>query len=219
MRWQPPLPTVFQLQRDKRMIDCIKGVLVKKAPTRVVVDCNGVGYGVKISLNTLDNIGDTGEEVSLFTHLHVREDIMQVYGFSTEAERDLFLLLISVSKVGPKIAMAILSHISVVNFIKAVQAGDITSLVKIPGVGKQSAERLIVELKRKIDKVATGLVPAGELQALVPAGGRQVEEAVIALESLGYKRLHAEKAVSKVIQEKGEALGLKEIIKTALKHV
>lgn len=201
------------------MIERIRGQLIEKSPTSVVVDCGGVGYALHISLSTYEALPEIGEKVDLYAHLIVREDIMQLYGFSRTTERDLFLLLISVSKIGPKTAQATLSGTSVAGFVQAIRGGNITLLTKIPGIGKQTAERLVVELKNKIDKISMGEEGAGGIAALPSALGHAFEEAALALETLGYKRIHAEKAVQRVADDKGRELPVEEIIKFALKYV
>jgi Holliday junction DNA helicase RuvA len=200
------------------MIEKIKGTLVEKTPTNVVVDCGGVGYGLRVSIPTFESLGDTGSQVELFTYLHVREEIMQLYGFSRRMERDLFLMLISVSKVGPKTAQATLSGISAANFVQAVRTANAAMLTKIPGIGRQMAERLIVELKGKVDKLGISAELAGEKGAAAMAG-KAFEEAVLALEELGYKRPYAERAVQKVAEDKGRDLPVEEIIKFALRYI
>ena len=156
-----------------------------------MVDCKGVGYGLSISLNTFQGLPGAGGEVTLLTYLHVREDILQLYGFLTPAERALFLLLISVSKIGPKTAQAMLSGISVERFVHAVQSGNTGLLTKIPGIGKQSAERIVVELKGKIQKLEQAGTLRSDDKREVSAFTRNAEQAVLALESLGYKRFFA----------------------------
>jgi len=198
------------------MIERITGKIIEKTPTKIVVDVNGVGYGLNVSLNTYSDLGDAGGEATLFAYLHVREDVQALYGFSREIERELFLLLISVSKVGPKTAQGILSGMTVENFVNAVRTGNAGLLAEISGVGRKTGERLIVELKGKLDKFKS----AGDGAAgAAPVTGQKAGEAVLALERLGYKRFFAEKAVAKVVEEKGADLPVEELIKAALKYV
>ncbi len=203
------------------MIERITGELIEKETSFAVVDCCGVGYGLNISQITSDFLPEVGAKVSLYTHLVVREDLMQLYGFSSIPEKETFLLLISVSKIGPKTALAALSGISVAAFVRAIKGADIATLTKIPGVGKQTAERLVVELKKKVEKL--GIVVSGEGDeggTLVSADmGQPFKEAILALESLGYKQYNAEKAVRKIYAERGADLSVAEIIKYALKFV
>ena len=201
------------------MIEKIKGTLIEKSPTNVVVDCGGVGYGLRVSLPTFETLAEIGGPVDLFTYLHVREDTLQLYGFSKRVERELFLMLLSVSKIGPKTAQATLSGISVASFQQAIRTENVGVLTKIPGIGRQTAERLIVELKGKVDKLGGGaLLAAGEAGVAIPAG-KAFEEAVLALEELGYKRPYAERAVQKVAEDKGRDLPVEEIIKFALRYI
>jgi Holliday junction DNA helicase RuvA len=201
------------------MIERIRGKLIDKNSSFVIVDCSGVGYGINISLPTSEKLPEAGEEVTLLTHLVVREDLMQLYGFADTLEKDLFLLLISVSKIGPKTALSTLSGMPAYRFVNAIKTGDITALTKIPGIGKQTAERVVVELKNKIDKIIVS--PFAENGNIEQRGimGKPYEEAVLALTSLGYKGYNSEKAVRRVYEEKGKDLPVEEIIKFALKYV
>ena len=135
------------------MIASLSGILKSKSPTELLVEVNGVGYAVSIPLSTYSSIGEINAPVVLLTHLHVREDAMQLFGFATEAERHLFKMLISISGIGPKIAQGILSGISVSEIRQHISSGNVSALTAIPGVGKKTAERLIVELRDRIGKV------------------------------------------------------------------
>jgi Holliday junction DNA helicase RuvA len=203
------------------MIERIRGTLLEKSASFIVVDCAGVGYGLHITLTTYETLPDEGADVDLYSHLVVREDIMQLYGFAERVERDAFLLLTSVSKIGPKTALATLSGISVAGFVRAVKSADVTALTKVPGIGKQTAERLVVELKNKIDRISGADLIASEGGVSINSGkiGKPFEDAILALESLGYKSYNADKAVRKVFAEKGATLPVEEIIKFALKYV
>lgn len=202
------------------MIERIKGTLLEKSPTSVVVDCAGVGYGLRVTLPTYETLGEVGASVELYTYLHVREDILQLFGFAQRVEREVFLLLISVSKIGPKTAQATLSGTSVSSLLQAIRSENATALTKIPGIGRQTAERLIVELKGKIEKL--GLESSiGTTEGAIrhPVVGTAFEEAILALEQLGYKRPYAERAVTKVAEEKGKDLPVEEVIKFALRYI
>ncbi|OGJ86080.1 MAG: Holliday junction DNA helicase RuvA [Candidatus Raymondbacteria bacterium RifOxyA12_full_50_37] len=201
------------------MIDRIKGVLIEKNPGRVVVDCSGVGYGLNITLYTYEKLGTLGSEANLYTYLHVAEGIMQMYGFSRQTERDMFFMLLSVSKIGPKMALAILSGISVENLVRAVKKGDKHSFPKISGVGGMTIERIIVELKKKIDKIDIGQGEGGEDGPRISLEEGPANEAIKALESLGYKRIHAETAIERVIKDSGADQSVEELIKKALKYI
>ncbi|MBL8025351.1 MAG: Holliday junction branch migration protein RuvA [Fibrobacteres bacterium] len=201
------------------MIERIRGKLLEKGASFIVVDCGGVGYGLHITLPTYETLPEEGASVELYSHLVVREDIMQLYGFAERVERDAFLMLTSVSKIGPKTALATLSGISVAGFVRAVKQADVTALTKVPGIGKQTAERLVVELKNKIDRISGSDLVESDGKPASGNMGKNFDDAILALESLGYKSFNADKAVRKVYGEKGGALPVEEIIKFALKHV
>jgi Holliday junction DNA helicase RuvA len=197
------------------MISHLKGTLVQKTPTEAVVDVQGVGYRLSIPLSTYEKLPSPGQPVSILTHLAVREDALQLYGFSTEGERELFRSLILVSGIGPKIAQGILSGLSVGELQDAILNGDIPALTAVSGVGRKTAERIILELKNKIGRM--------ELKetAREPRGAQLKErtEAIVALMSLGYSRGGAEAALRLVLAEPGgQALTIEEMIKRALHH-
>jgi holliday junction DNA helicase RuvA len=181
------------------MIGCLRGQLLRKAPQEVLVDVGGVGYRVHVPVSTFYRLGDAGSEVRLLTHTHVREDALALFGFATEAEQMLFERLIAVAGVGPRVALSILSGIEADELVDALRRQDLARLTRIPGVGRKTAERLVVELK---DKVA-GLVPAAPAAAPEPAGGLKVD-LVSALANLGYSRPEAEKAVQRALAQDGE---------------
>ena len=196
------------------MVSHLKGILFHKSPTEIVVDVNGVGYSVSIPLSTYEKLGETGTAVMILTHTHVREDALQLYGFATEAEREAFRLLISVSGIGPKIAQGILSGIQPGELQDLIGQGNVSALTAIPGVGRKTAERLIVELRDKIARIETiGQTPGST------KGGQEVRaEALMALISLGYNRGTAEKAVRAALQElNGKKPTIQELLKQALK--
>jgi holliday junction DNA helicase RuvA len=198
------------------MITSLRGTLVRKSPTEVVVDVQGVGYGVNIPLSTFEALGDLNTTVSLFTYLHVREDALQLFGFASEEERNLFRVLISVTGIGPKMAQSILSGISGVELRTAILQGNFTMLTAIPGVGRKLAERLVLELRDKIGKIpASSSLLASSTEA--EAGVRS--EALLALTSLGYNRASAERAVKLSIQDNPAVeKSVETLIKAALRH-
>jgi len=194
------------------MIAELRGHLAHKSADRAVVDVGGVGYEIFISLNTFYRLPDPGEPLRVITHTHVREDALQLFGFLDREEKSLFLLLTSVSGIGPRLAMNILSGPPFTELQEALEAGDLARLVAIPGVGKKTAERLVVELRDKMPK--TRADAAYEAAATV----RGVEaEAVSALVNLGYRRNEAEKA-AKAVAAAGAA-NLEEVIRGALKRL
>jgi Holliday junction DNA helicase RuvA len=199
------------------MIDFISGVVVEKNPGRLVVQNNGIGYSLNISVNTYEHMPQIGESVSLKTYLHVREDNIQLFAFSQEVERKVFMGLISVSGIGPKLAQGILSGIKVYDLIQAIQHSDEQRLNAIGGVGKKTAQRLIVELKEKFMQM--GLLEdqhIGEYKPLKLTGIE--EEAALALLSLGYKKQTVEKALLKVRVD-GADLAVEDLVKKALQII
>jgi len=191
------------------MISHISGKLTLKTPTHIVLENRGIGFLINIPLSSYNGLGELGGETCLLTHLHVREDILQLFGFITAEEKALFLQLISVSGVGPKLAQGILSGISVEDFKQAVKYHDEAALSRIQGVGKKTAERLILELKDKIQDIKM------DASVSVQSG---TDEVVLALISLGYKRAQAQAVVQKTVKENPN-LSVEEMIKRALQHV
>ncbi len=194
------------------MIGMLEGDLVRKDPRQILMLCGGVGYLVHVTSGTFENIGEPGQRVRLFTHLHVREDQLALYGFMTEEERDVFSRLLSVSGVGPRLALSVLSAIPHTGLAEAVERKDADALSTISGVGKKTAQRLIVEL--------AGKLPALGIPGEADKPLRLVEEeAVRALVTLGYYPAQARKAVLRVIDEDGRTLDTEELIKRALSMV
>lgn len=198
------------------MIALLSGTLLSKSPTELLLDVNGVGYAVHIPVSTFEKVGDVQSSVTLHTYLHVREDALQLYGFATEDERNLFRMLISVSGIGPKMAQTILSGVAAHELRAIITGGNHFALTKIPGVGKKIAERLVVELRERIGKV--------EMTSSLPPSSSQAEtsirsEALLALTSLGFNRAAAEKAVREALLESPAGTHtLEGLIKEALKR-
>jgi Holliday junction DNA helicase RuvA len=179
------------------MIALLRGRVLDKQPNRVIVDVGGVGYDVQVPLSTFYDVGDEGADVTLRVHLHVREDALQLYGFLTELERQLFERLIGISGIGPKLAISVLSGMEPRDLIAAVQRGDVARLTGIPGIGKKTAERIVLELR---DRLAQLVPPAAAGQAAeAPAGDRLREDLISALQNLGYHRPQADKAIQAVL--------------------
>lgn len=200
------------------MITFLRGILTESWPNRVVIDVNGVGYEVIVPLSASEafaQAGDTQHPVTVLTHFHVRENENTLYGFQNSDERDLFRLLIGrVSGVGPKVAMAILSGMSAGDFKSAVVAGDIDAIARIKGLGKKTAERIVLELKDKV-----GVAEAWEVQSRSPElspAQSAANDAMLGLISLGYKKAEAEKAVARVAKETPDASS-DEILRAALR--
>ncbi len=193
------------------MIYYIQGKLVFKSPARVVLENNGIGYTLNVSLETSQSIGEEGEDVRLFTFQQVREEEINLFGFADERERETFLMLLSVPGIGPKVAMRILSGMRTDELYNAILAEDTAVFTSVPGVGKKTGERLIVELKQKVEKL-----PVSEDRR--EDGEREIfASAVEALTVLGYRRREAAVSVGKIIKEKGRRMSIEEIIKEALK--
>ena len=198
------------------MIAFLEGILVEAMPTHAVLDVQGVGYAALIPLSSFDRLPPPGGRVRLLTHLHVREDAHLLFGFVTAAERDLFRLLVQhVSGIGPKLALAVLSGMSVPQFKSAVVASDTAALARISGLGKKTAERIVLELKDKVG-VAAAWEAASAGHAPTPEEAR-LNDAVLALISLGYKQVDAHKAVKAASGE--GAADTEDLIRRALKRL
>jgi Holliday junction DNA helicase RuvA len=198
------------------MIALISGKIVYKGISHVIVDVQGVGYRVFIPLTTFYELPEAGQMITLHVHTNVKQDAINLFGFYTVQERDLFQLMISVSGIGPKMSMNILSGISAQELLRAISGGNLGKLVNIPGVGKKMAERLILELKEKvIKKMMLEEMPAADDQH--QAGEIIMEDALSALVNLGYKNNVAKDALDKVLRSSDEELGMDQLLKKTLK--
>ncbi len=182
------------------MIGRLKGILIHKAPPHLVIDVHGVGYELLAPMNTFYDLPEAGREVFLFTHYAQKEDSVALYGFLTESERQLFRDLQKVSGVGAKIALAVLSGVSVDAFARLVQTNDVAALTRIPGIGKKTAERMVIELRDRASELGKASVPGA---AGLP--GDPLSEAITALQALGYKPAEAERMARKAAAEGDEA--------------
>jgi len=191
------------------MIGRLTGILLEKNPPEVLLDCHGVGYEVQVSMSTFYNLPNLGEKVSLLTHFVVREDAQLLYGFGTPAERDAFRQLIKISGVGPRTALAVLSGMSVAELAQAVSLQEAGRLVKVPGIGKKTAERLLLELKGKLgaDMGVAGMQPASDAQA----------DILQALLALGYSDKEAAAALKALPADVGVSEGIKLALKALAK--
>jgi len=199
------------------MIASLTGRLAFKAPTYLILDVHGVGYEVYIPLSTYYGLPNLSESASLSVHTHVREDAIQLFGFLTAQEKDAFVLLTSVSGVGPKLALSVLSALSVSNLVSAIQSGDVDKLTTVPGIGNKSASRLVLELKDKVGKLHPGLPPGIE-------SSRQEQDAIFddalsALVNLGYRPQDAKEALKHVKKSNAESTVLKDMIRESLKEL
>lgn len=197
------------------MIAYLHGKLAESTPTHVVVDCQGVGYSVFIPLSSYDKLPPRGGDVKLLTHHHVvgREGTQQLFGFVTPEEREMFLLLIGISGIGPKLAVNILSSTSIPALRNAIASGDTKTLSALRGIGKKTAERLVVELK---DKVGGAAAFQAKGRAATPEE-QKLTDAVLALISLGYKQVDAHQAVLAAAGELGAKAGVEELVRAALR--
>ena len=196
------------------MIDSIKGTLVKKNPTLVIIDIGGIRLGVPITLATFEKIPDPNQAVELLTYLHVREDIMELYGFYDDHERDVFMQLNSISGIGPRSAMNILSGTNPIEFKKKIIDSDVASLTSIPGIGTKTAKRIIVELKDKFTDQETG----SDLDFLLVSSDKdKIDDVTKVLISLGYKRSAINQVIKKLVSKDGLHENIEDIIKGALK--
>lgn len=194
------------------MIGRLRGILISKQPPWLMVEVGGVGYELEAPMSTIYDLPATGKEVTLLTHYAVKEDSVALYGFLHDAERTLFRNLQKVSGIGAKIALAVLSGVSTSDFARLVQAGDVVALTKIPGIGKKTAERMVVELRDRVDGLGVslpGATGAANQAPLDPAG-----EATVALQQLGYKPAEVTRLVQKVAAEGDTA---ESIIRKALR--
>ena len=200
------------------MIAHLHGVVAVKTVEQVVVDVHGVGYQVAVPLSTYYSLPELQEPVTLLTTMHVREDAMRLYGFATEEERALFELLVGVSSIGPRLALNMLSSIQAQELQQSIAYGDVARLQTIPGIGRKTAERVVLELQEKV-----GLVQASVGVAMPTAmaldGDQLIGDAVSALLNLGYKRGEAEKAVRAVHADTDESLAIETLLKDALQQL
>ncbi len=184
------------------MIAFLRGRVLDKQPNRIILDVQGVGYELHVPLSTYYDIGEEGSEVSVRVYTHVREDALQLFGFLTELERQLFERLISINGIGPKLAIAVLSGLDPRELVAAVQRGDVARLVSIPGVGKKTAERIVLELRDRLQQLA---VPVMASTPASTGADRLRIDLVSALQNLGYHRPQAEKAVESTLASSPDA--------------
>jgi holliday junction DNA helicase RuvA len=178
----------------------LRGTILDKQPNRIVIDVHGVGYDVFVPLSTFYGLGDAGSAIALRIHTHVREDALLLYGFATELEQQLFERLIGVSGIGPKLALAVLSGIEPPELMRAIERSDLARLTAIPGVGKKTSERIVLELKDRLPRAPVAAAPAGDDDA---TGLR--DDVLSALMNLGYHRPLAEKAVETAVKATPDA--------------
>jgi Holliday junction DNA helicase RuvA len=200
------------------MIARIKGILIYKSVSHVIVDAHGIGYRIFVPLTTFYELPETGRSVSLNIYTHVKEDALHLFGFHTPEDQGIFQMLISVSGIGPRLALNILSGIPAREFIRAVTQGNLSRLVAIPGVGKKTAERMVLELKDKFHKMDIGGIVA-ESSTGRERDEAMKEDALSALVNLGYKSATATKVIDRVVAESSGELSLDVLLKEALKRL
>lgn len=192
------------------MIGFLTGKIISKKPTKILLDVNGVGYTVNISISTFEKLPELNEPTSLFVYTSVKEDAIDLYGFSSPAEKEMFELLISVSGIGPKLAQSLLSGIQVDELKYAIDEGNLSRIIAVPGIGRKTAERLLVELRDKMSKLSEKFEPA---EAGAPSSVRS--DAIAALVNLGYNIKTAEKVVRNIINTK-TSVTIEDVIKESL---
>ncbi|MFZ2324874.1 MAG: Holliday junction branch migration protein RuvA [Ignavibacteriaceae bacterium] len=187
------------------MIGYLTGKIILSKPTQILLDVNGVGYSVNISINTFEKISEK-ETASLFIHTSVKEDSITLFGFFSQSEKEMFELLISISGIGPKLGLGILSGISVNDLKSAISNGNVTRLIAIPGIGRKTAERVVLELRNKVDAIKVdGMIKEASVK----------DEAIAALSTLGYQRQISEKVIRDLLAE-NSGYSLEELIRKAL---
>ena len=197
------------------MIARLHGRLSEKQPNRIIVDVNGVGYDVFVPLSTFYGLGEPGSDIALRIHTHVREDALLLYGFATPLEQDLFERLIGISGIGPKLALAVLSGLEPGDLMRAIERGDVATLTGIPGVGKKTSERIVLELKDRLPRPQPAAAPAGDA---VATASSVREDVLSALVNLGYHRPLAEKAVASALKAAPDA-PFERMLKQALREL
>ena len=197
------------------MIAHLRGRILEKHPNRIIVEVNGVGYDVSVPLSTFYGLSEPGGEIALRIHTHVREDALALYGFASLLEQELFERLIGVSGIGPKLALAVLSGIEPLELVQAIERGDLARLTAIPGVGKKTSERLVLELKDRLPHVRPAAVAVGG----EPQAPALRDDLLSALTNLGYHRPLAEKAVESALRAAGPDAGFERTLKQALREL
>jgi len=190
------------------MIAHLRGRILEKHPSHVILEAAGVGYEVTISVPSFSGLPAEGAEVSLYIHTHVREDMLALYGFLRREEKQLFERLIGVSGIGPKLAITVLSGIAADALVTALRGNDLAALTRIPGVGKKTAERMVLELRDKLDGLAAAPAP--------PPATRMEEDVVSALVNLGYQRVSAEQAVKRALEKAGIGASFEQVFRQTM---
>jgi Holliday junction DNA helicase RuvA len=199
------------------MIAFLRGRLLEKHPNRLIVDVNGVGYDVAVPLSTFLDMTAPGAEVALRVHTHVREDQLALYGFGSALEQQMFERLITISGIGPKLALAVLSGMDAADLVRAIRTADLARLHGIPGIGKKTAERIVVELRDKLPAGPASAEPGAP--ATPPAAAEVRADVLSALVNLGYQRAAADKALDRAVAAGGAVLDIEGLLRAALRHL
>jgi Holliday junction DNA helicase RuvA len=199
------------------MIARLEGVLLERAPTRVLIDCSGVGYEVFVPFSTFTALPDVGKTVALRIHTHAREGALQLFGFATEVERTAFELLLRASRVGPKLAQTVLSGIDPADLLQAIRDGNAAPLRAVPGVGAKMADRILVELRDRVDELTLAVRSAGREPIGAPAEPEGRAQALSALLNLGYPRPHAERALERASESVAADADVETWVRAALR--
>lgn len=199
------------------MIAALTGRLAFKSPSQITLDVQGVGYEIFIPLSTFYSLPDINESASLRVHTHLREDAIQLFGFLTATEKDAFVLLTGISGIGPKLALSVLSTLAVTELVSAIQAGDMDKLATVPGIGKKSAGRIVLELKDKVERLHAA--PAAVVTATGDHSPRLHDDALSALVNLGYRAQEAKDVIKRITQSQPSPMPLKDLIRETLKEL
>ncbi len=199
------------------MIDYLEGFLKGKLPTSCLIEVNGIGFKVNIPISTFEKLGHPGSQLKILTSLYIRENLWEIYGFATLKERELFNLLISISGIGPRLALAVLSSLSLEDMVRIVDGQDASSLMFIPGVGRKIAQRLIFELRERIQNLYSLIEDKAGIKGSETSRSSLEKDAIQALVSLGYKRAAAQKAVESLKHQSIDSLDL--LIRETLKKI
>lgn len=200
------------------MIAALTGKLACKSPSQITLDVQGVGYEVFIPLSTFYSLPDVNEPTSLRVHTHLREDALQLFGFLTSREKDAFILLTSISGIGPKLALSVLSTLSVADLVSAIHEGDMDKLTAVPGIGNKSAGRIVLELKDKVTRLQSA--PAAVTTHAADGPSSHVhDDALSALVNLGYRAQEAKDIIKRIAQSQPEPIPLKDLIRETLKEL
>jgi holliday junction DNA helicase RuvA len=199
------------------MIAALTGRLACRSPSQITLDVQGVGYEVFIPLSTFYSLPDIDESTSLRVHTHLREDAIQLFGFLTTTEKDAFILLTGISGIGPKLALSVLSTLSVTDLVSAIQAGDMEKLATVPGIGKKSAGRIVLELKDKVERLHA--MPTAMAPVTGDHSSRLQDDALSALVNLGYRAQEAKDIIKRITGSQSTPIPLKDLIRETLKEL